>query len=357
MGIDTDRVYAVTWAVGIACVGAAGVLLAPIYPVYPTAGLQFVLIAYVAVVLGGLGDMAGALIAALVVAAVEVIGSYVIGTAWKEVLYLAAVHRHPRRAARRALRAARRRGCSARERASRRPPSSSPVAGLAPLVVRDAFLLDSLVLILDLGDRRGRVERGRRLRRSDLARPLGVLRAGRLCAPRSSTTRWELSPWLGLRGRRARGDGRRARHRVPLEPAPRPVLRARDHRVLAGAARRRQPLARLHRRLRRASPSRSVPGSGPSASRTSGCGSGSCSASRCSPTSCSVYLERSRRGYQLAAVREDEDAALSLGVPARWLKVAAISRERRAHRRVRRPVGAVRRVRGSRSTCSRSTSR
>jgi branched-chain amino acid transport system permease protein len=88
MGIDTDRVYAVTWAVGIACVGAAGVLLAPVYPVYPTAGLQFVLIAYVAVVLGGLGDMAGALIASLVVATVEVAGSYVIGTAWKEVLYL-----------------------------------------------------------------------------------------------------------------------------------------------------------------------------------------------------------------------------------------------------------------------------
>jgi branched-chain amino acid transport system permease protein len=88
MGIDTDRVYAVTWAVGIACVGAAGVLLAPIYPVYPTAGLQFVLIAYVAVVLGGLGDMAGAVIASLVVAIVEVAGSYVIGTAWKEVLYL-----------------------------------------------------------------------------------------------------------------------------------------------------------------------------------------------------------------------------------------------------------------------------
>jgi branched-chain amino acid transport system permease protein len=88
MGIDTDRVYAATWAVAIACVGAAGVLLAPIYPVYPTAGLQFVLIAYVAVVLGGLGDMAGALVAALLVAAVEVVGSYVIGTAWKEVLYL-----------------------------------------------------------------------------------------------------------------------------------------------------------------------------------------------------------------------------------------------------------------------------
>jgi branched-chain amino acid transport system permease protein len=88
MGIDTGRVFALTWAVGITCVGVAGVLLAPIYPVYPTAGLQFVLIAYVAVVLGGLGEMAGALIASLIVAAVEVVGSYVIGTAWKEVLYL-----------------------------------------------------------------------------------------------------------------------------------------------------------------------------------------------------------------------------------------------------------------------------
>ncbi len=38
-----------------------------------------------------------------------------------------------------------------------------------------------------------------------------------------------------------------------------------------------------------------------------------------------AYLERSRRGFQLAAVREDEDAALSLGVPARRLKVVAIA--------------------------------
>ena len=88
MGIDTDKIYALTWAIGIVCVGAAGVLLSPIYPVYPTAGLQFVLIAYVVVVLGGLGDMAGALLGGLIVAAVEVVGSYVIGTAWKEVLYL-----------------------------------------------------------------------------------------------------------------------------------------------------------------------------------------------------------------------------------------------------------------------------
>jgi len=87
MGIDTDRVYRLTFAIGIAAVGAAGVLVAPLYSVYPTAGLQFVLLSYVVVVLGGLGDMAGALIGSLIVAAVEVAGSYVFGIAWKEIFY------------------------------------------------------------------------------------------------------------------------------------------------------------------------------------------------------------------------------------------------------------------------------
>jgi len=65
----------------------AGVLVSPLYSVYPTAGLQFVLLAYVVVVLGGLGDMVGALLGAIIVAGVEVIGSYVFGSAWKEVIY------------------------------------------------------------------------------------------------------------------------------------------------------------------------------------------------------------------------------------------------------------------------------
>jgi branched-chain amino acid transport system permease protein len=87
MGIDTDRVYRVTFAIGIACVGAAGVLVSPLYAAYPTAGLQFVLLAYVVVVLGGLGDMVGALLGSLIVAGVEVVGSYLFGAAWKEVFY------------------------------------------------------------------------------------------------------------------------------------------------------------------------------------------------------------------------------------------------------------------------------
>jgi len=87
MGIDTDRVYQLTFAIGIAAVGAAGVLVAPLYSVYPTAGLQFVLLSYVVVVLGGLGDMLGAMIGSLIVAAVEVAGSYLFGVAWKEIFY------------------------------------------------------------------------------------------------------------------------------------------------------------------------------------------------------------------------------------------------------------------------------
>jgi branched-chain amino acid transport system permease protein len=87
MGIDTDKVYRLTFAIGIACVGAAGVLVSPLYAVYPTAGLQFVLLAYVVVVLGGLGDMVGAMLGSLIVAGVEVVASYTLGPAWKEVLY------------------------------------------------------------------------------------------------------------------------------------------------------------------------------------------------------------------------------------------------------------------------------
>jgi branched-chain amino acid transport system permease protein len=87
MGIDTDRIYRLTFAMGIAAVGMAGVLVSPLYSVYPQAGLQFVLLAYVVVVLGGLGDMVGALLGSLIVAGVEVVGSYFFGSAWKEVLY------------------------------------------------------------------------------------------------------------------------------------------------------------------------------------------------------------------------------------------------------------------------------
>ena len=140
---------------------------------------------------------------------------------------------------------------------------------------------------------------------------------------------------LGTRGGCRRGSGCSSapslatafglRPRLPQQPAARPLLRARDDRVLAGAADRGQPLARLHLGLRghpRPLPARA---SGRSASRTSASGSTIVLVLAVLLYLVELYLERSRRGYQLAAVREDEDAALSLGVPARRLKVAAIA--------------------------------
>jgi branched-chain amino acid transport system permease protein len=77
MGINPDRVFAV--ALGIALAGAAGSLLMPFYPAYPLVGQVFVLMAFVAVVLGTLGNVVGALIASLLMGVAESLGIQFIG--------------------------------------------------------------------------------------------------------------------------------------------------------------------------------------------------------------------------------------------------------------------------------------
>lgn len=86
MGIDTRRIFMSAFLVGTVCVAIAGMLMAPLYPIYPTAGLHFVLIAFVVVVLGGLGSTVGALLGGLIVAFLETAGGFLIGSAWKDVL-------------------------------------------------------------------------------------------------------------------------------------------------------------------------------------------------------------------------------------------------------------------------------
>ena len=65
MGINPHRVFAVAFGAALALAGAAGSLLMPFYPASPMAGQVFVLMAFVAVVLGTLGNVTGALIASL----------------------------------------------------------------------------------------------------------------------------------------------------------------------------------------------------------------------------------------------------------------------------------------------------
>ena len=57
MGINPDRVFCVAVGVALALAGAAGSLLMPFYPAYPMVGQVFVLMAFVAVVLGTLGNV------------------------------------------------------------------------------------------------------------------------------------------------------------------------------------------------------------------------------------------------------------------------------------------------------------
>ncbi len=79
MGIDVDHVYAMSFGIGLACLGAAACFLLPAYYVNPLVGSGFVLVAFTIVVLGGMGSFAGALLGGLLVGVVESIGGLVLG--------------------------------------------------------------------------------------------------------------------------------------------------------------------------------------------------------------------------------------------------------------------------------------
>jgi branched-chain amino acid transport system permease protein len=100
MGIDTDRMFALGWGIGAACVGVAGVLLANFYYVFPDVGAVFALLAYVTVALGGFGSILGALVAGIIVGLVERLAGLLISPSLKYAavfaLYLAVVLIRPR---------------------------------------------------------------------------------------------------------------------------------------------------------------------------------------------------------------------------------------------------------------------
>ncbi len=95
MGIRTERMFALGWGIGAACVGVAGVLLANFYYIFPEVGSLFALIAYVAVAMGGFGNILGALAAGVLIGLVEAMGGLLIDPAFKYafvfMLYLAIV--------------------------------------------------------------------------------------------------------------------------------------------------------------------------------------------------------------------------------------------------------------------------
>lgn len=85
MGIDVDHVYAMSFCIGLACVGAAACFLLPAYYVNPQVGGGFVLVAFTIVVLGGMGSFAGALVGGLLVGVVESLGGLYFGESLGQV--------------------------------------------------------------------------------------------------------------------------------------------------------------------------------------------------------------------------------------------------------------------------------
>jgi branched-chain amino acid transport system permease protein len=87
MGINVYRTYQIAFGIGIACVGAAGAMLIPVYFVFPGVGALFVLIAFVVVILGGYNSLVGSLIGGLIIGVVEAFSGFFISPHLKEAIY------------------------------------------------------------------------------------------------------------------------------------------------------------------------------------------------------------------------------------------------------------------------------
>lgn len=88
VGIHVDRIYNVSFGIGIACVGAAGTLLLPLMPVSPSIGQEFTLTAFIIVILGGLGSMAGAMVGGLILGLAESLGTLFVPSSMKQAISL-----------------------------------------------------------------------------------------------------------------------------------------------------------------------------------------------------------------------------------------------------------------------------
>jgi branched-chain amino acid transport system permease protein len=71
VGLDVKHLYALTFGLGAACVGAAGCMLLLIFDVTPAVGPAYTLLAFVIVITGGLGSMPGALIGGVLIGLTE----------------------------------------------------------------------------------------------------------------------------------------------------------------------------------------------------------------------------------------------------------------------------------------------
>jgi branched-chain amino acid transport system permease protein len=79
VGISPERMFTISYAIGIGCLGAAACLLLPSFYVSPQVGNVFVLFAFTIVVLGGMGSFPGALVGGILIGVTEAVGGLYLG--------------------------------------------------------------------------------------------------------------------------------------------------------------------------------------------------------------------------------------------------------------------------------------
>jgi branched-chain amino acid transport system permease protein len=84
LGVPVERVYAATYAFGVALAALAGVLLSPIFSVFPTMGHDFLVLAFTVVIVGGMGSIKGAVLAGLLLTQIQAIASLYISPVWTD---------------------------------------------------------------------------------------------------------------------------------------------------------------------------------------------------------------------------------------------------------------------------------
>ncbi|WP_234058016.1 branched-chain amino acid ABC transporter permease [Microbacterium sp. NFH-22A-Y] len=84
VGLRISRAYAIVFVLGTVFAVAAGVLLAPFTAVSSTTGLNYVLVSFVIVVLGGFGSVGGAFLGGLLIGIIETFVGYYFGTQWMQ---------------------------------------------------------------------------------------------------------------------------------------------------------------------------------------------------------------------------------------------------------------------------------
>jgi branched-chain amino acid transport system permease protein len=85
VGLDVRKLYAITFGVGAACVGTAGALMITIIPVTPFLAAEYTLLAFVIVIVGGLGSMTGALLGGLLIGVSEAVAGLLLDPSLKSM--------------------------------------------------------------------------------------------------------------------------------------------------------------------------------------------------------------------------------------------------------------------------------